>query len=137
MGAHINHVCSPFVIGRPGVSVEVPSPALPLSGTDPEEVISNAFACFDEEGTGKINEERCAFNGFVVCVCVCVCGVCVVCASDLLGELVQEWQVITDIIRHKFSNYGCGGTSRGSHLGIVVERLFPSAVSAHTGVGGL
>ena len=29
-----------------------------LNGTDPEEVISNAFACFDEEGTGKINEER-------------------------------------------------------------------------------
>lgn len=24
-----------------------------LNGTDPEEVIRNAFACFDEEGTGK------------------------------------------------------------------------------------
>ena len=49
-------------------------PPLPChsAGTDPEEVISNAFACFDEEGTGKINEERCVFNGFVVCVCVCV-----------------------------------------------------------------
>lgn len=73
MGAHINHVCSPFVIEGPGVSVEVPSPALPLSGTDPEEVISNAFACFDEEGTGKINEERCAFMALW---CVCVCVVC-------------------------------------------------------------
>lgn len=25
-----------------------------LNGTDPEEVIRNAFACFDEEGTGKM-----------------------------------------------------------------------------------
>lgn len=24
-----------------------------LNGTDPEDVIKNAFACFDEEGTGK------------------------------------------------------------------------------------
>lgn len=24
-----------------------------LNGTDPEEVIRNAFACFDEEGTGR------------------------------------------------------------------------------------
>lgn len=29
-----------------------------LAGTDPEDVIRNAFACFDEEGTGKINEDR-------------------------------------------------------------------------------
>jgi Ca2+-binding EF-hand superfamily protein len=28
-----------------------------LNGTDPEEVIRNAFACFDEEGTGKINDD--------------------------------------------------------------------------------
>lgn len=28
-----------------------------LNGTDPEEVIRNAFACFDEESTGKINED--------------------------------------------------------------------------------
>ncbi|MEQ2203871.1 hypothetical protein XENOCAPTIV_004756 [Xenoophorus captivus] len=28
-----------------------------LNGTDPEEVIRNAFACFDEEGTGVIQEE--------------------------------------------------------------------------------
>lgn len=28
-----------------------------LTGTDPEEVIKNAFACFDEENTGKINED--------------------------------------------------------------------------------
>nr|CAB3264130.1 myosin regulatory light chain 12A [Phallusia mammillata] len=28
-----------------------------LNGTDPEEVIKNAFACFDEDGTGKINED--------------------------------------------------------------------------------
>ncbi len=26
-------------------------------GTDPEDVIRNAFACFDEEGTGKISED--------------------------------------------------------------------------------
>lgn len=26
-----------------------------LNGTDPEDVIRNAFACFDEEGTGKIS----------------------------------------------------------------------------------
>jgi len=28
-----------------------------LNGTDPEEVIKNAFACFDDEQTGKINED--------------------------------------------------------------------------------
>merc|ERR1712044_15819 len=28
-----------------------------LNGTDPEDVIRNAFACFDDQGTGKINEE--------------------------------------------------------------------------------
>ncbi|XP_015812071.2 myosin regulatory light chain 2, smooth muscle minor isoform [Nothobranchius furzeri] len=28
-----------------------------LNGTDPEDVIRNAFACFDEEGTGMIQEE--------------------------------------------------------------------------------
>uniref|UniRef100_A0A3P8Y3E6 Myosin, light chain 12, genome duplicate 1 n=1 Tax=Esox lucius TaxID=8010 RepID=A0A3P8Y3E6_ESOLU len=28
-----------------------------LNGTDPEDVIRNAFACFDEEGTGVIQEE--------------------------------------------------------------------------------
>ncbi len=30
----------------------------PFLGTDPEDVIRNAFACFDEDGTGKINEDR-------------------------------------------------------------------------------
>lgn len=25
-----------------------------LNGTDPEDVIRNAFACFDEEGTGQL-----------------------------------------------------------------------------------
>lgn len=29
-----------------------------LNGTDPEEVIKNAFACFDETGSGKINEDE-------------------------------------------------------------------------------
>lgn len=29
-----------------------------LNGTDPEDVIKNAFACFDEENSGYINEER-------------------------------------------------------------------------------
>jgi len=29
-----------------------------LNGTDPEEVIKNAFACFDEENKGVLNEER-------------------------------------------------------------------------------
>ncbi|XP_067934770.1 myosin regulatory light chain 2, smooth muscle minor isoform-like isoform X2 [Watersipora subatra] len=28
-----------------------------LTGTDPEEVIKNAFGCFDEEGTGYLNED--------------------------------------------------------------------------------
>ena len=28
------------------------------SGTDPEDVIRNAFACFDEEASGKIGEDR-------------------------------------------------------------------------------
>lgn len=31
---------------------------LSCTGTDPEDVIKNAFACFDEENTGKINEDR-------------------------------------------------------------------------------
>ncbi|XP_036361512.1 myosin regulatory light chain 12B isoform X1 [Octopus sinensis] len=29
-----------------------------LNGTDPEDVIKNAFACFDEDGTGVIHEDR-------------------------------------------------------------------------------
>jgi len=29
-----------------------------LQGTDPEDVIKNAFACFDEDNTGKIHEDR-------------------------------------------------------------------------------
>jgi len=29
-----------------------------LQGTDPEEVIKNAFSCFDEENIGLINEDR-------------------------------------------------------------------------------
>ncbi len=29
-----------------------------FAGTDPEDVIRNAFACFDEENVGKINEDR-------------------------------------------------------------------------------
>ncbi|XP_002740099.1 myosin regulatory light chain 2, smooth muscle minor isoform [Saccoglossus kowalevskii] len=29
-----------------------------LNGTDPEDVIKNAFGCFDEEATGFINEDR-------------------------------------------------------------------------------
>merc|ERR1719431_1254174 len=28
-----------------------------LNGTDPEDVIRNAFACFDDDNTGNINEE--------------------------------------------------------------------------------
>lgn len=29
-----------------------------LQGTDPEDVIKNAFGCFDEENSGNLNEER-------------------------------------------------------------------------------
>uniref|UniRef100_A0A914W3Y5 EF-hand domain-containing protein n=2 Tax=Plectus sambesii TaxID=2011161 RepID=A0A914W3Y5_9BILA len=29
-----------------------------LTGTDPEEVIRNAFQCFDEDNSGSINEDR-------------------------------------------------------------------------------
>jgi len=29
-----------------------------LNGTDPEDVIRNAFACFDEEQVGKLEEDR-------------------------------------------------------------------------------
>lgn len=29
-----------------------------LQGTDPEEVIKNAFRCFDEDDTGRIHEEK-------------------------------------------------------------------------------
>ena len=30
----------------------------PFSGTDPEDVIKNAFGCFDEENQGLIHEDR-------------------------------------------------------------------------------
>lgn len=29
-----------------------------MNGTDPEDVIRNAFACFDEAGSGKVDEDR-------------------------------------------------------------------------------
>ena len=29
-----------------------------LNGTDPEDVIRNAFACFDEEAVGKLDEDK-------------------------------------------------------------------------------
>lgn len=29
-----------------------------LNGTDPEDVIRNAFACFDDEGSGKLDEDK-------------------------------------------------------------------------------
>lgn len=29
-----------------------------LTGTDPEDIIRNAFGCFDEDGSGKIDEEN-------------------------------------------------------------------------------
>lgn len=29
-----------------------------MTGYDPEDVIKNAFACFDPDGTGKIDEEK-------------------------------------------------------------------------------
>lgn len=29
-----------------------------LNGTDPEDVIRNAFACFDEEATGTVNADQ-------------------------------------------------------------------------------
>lgn len=29
-----------------------------LQGTDPEDVIKNAFGCFDEENLGHVNEEK-------------------------------------------------------------------------------
>lgn len=29
-----------------------------LQGTDPEDVIKNAFACFDEDNTGMLSEEK-------------------------------------------------------------------------------
>jgi len=29
-----------------------------MNGTDPEDVIRNAFACFDEEGSGKVDEDK-------------------------------------------------------------------------------
>ena len=76
------------------------------TGTDPEDVIRNAFACFDEDGTGKIHEDRlrellttmgdrfsdaevqcttlCVLYT-CVCVCLCVCVVCVcVCVCCVL-----------------------------------------------------
>lgn len=29
-----------------------------MNGTDPEDVIRNAFACFDDEGSGKVDEDK-------------------------------------------------------------------------------
>jgi len=29
-----------------------------LNGTDPEDVIKNAFSCFDEDGSGRMSEEK-------------------------------------------------------------------------------
>jgi Ca2+-binding EF-hand superfamily protein len=29
-----------------------------MTGTDPEDTIRNAFACFDPENTGKLDEDR-------------------------------------------------------------------------------
>ena len=56
-------------------------------GTDPEDVIRNAFACFDEEGTSKIHEDRLRellttmgdrFTDAEVCyLCVYTCFLCV------------------------------------------------------------
>ena len=43
-----------------------------LNGTDPEDVIKNAFACFDEEGKGRDWEHK-----FCQCVCFWCRGVCV------------------------------------------------------------
>lgn len=37
-----------------------------LNGTDPEEVIRNAFACFDEEGTGELMFNCLSFASFYV-----------------------------------------------------------------------
>jgi len=55
--------------GPKGVSVCRPSltpfrrcisrAGIPATGTDPEEVIKNAFSCFDASGTGSIDEEQC------------------------------------------------------------------------------
>ena len=39
-----------------------------LNGTDPEDVIRNAFACFDEEATGMWVKLSC-FGVFVLVVC--------------------------------------------------------------------
>ena len=39
------------------------------AGTDPEDVIRNAFACFDEGGTGFIHEDRYIFSLLPVCSC--------------------------------------------------------------------
>ena len=33
-------------------------PSFPPSGTDPEDVIKNAFGCFDEENLGVVSEDR-------------------------------------------------------------------------------
>lgn len=41
-----------------------------LNGTDPEDVIRNAFACFDEEGTGKegyLSLSLCTFGIQLMC----------------------------------------------------------------------
>ena len=47
-----DNICTPLIV------IFTTKKKIVSSGTDPEDVIRNAFACFDEEATGHINEDR-------------------------------------------------------------------------------
>jgi len=40
------------------LTIKVSLYLLYVKGTDPEDVIKNAFGCFDDEGSGYIHEDR-------------------------------------------------------------------------------
>jgi Ca2+-binding EF-hand superfamily protein len=44
-----------------------------MTGTDPEDVIKNAFACFDASSTGKISEDRYVV-GTAICFWLAICN---------------------------------------------------------------
>lgn len=61
-----------------------------LNGTDPEDVIRNAFACFDEEGTGNFLLVTHSLMGFV-----CFCFVFFNLKRELLQFLIWFWPLST------------------------------------------
>lgn len=95
-------------------------------GTDPEDVIRNAFACFDEEGTSKIHEDRLRellttmgdrfTDAEVCCLCVYTCFLCVcVCVPPLHDKIMLlRWSVLALCVHS--SERQCVGVGVGERL---------------------